>query len=70
MKQFEVFVNPVTRMRRAFPYVVVMQSDVAKLGDERLVAPLAPAVSLAGSTHRLLPNVAVAGVDHLVFVRS
>jgi hypothetical protein len=42
MTQFEVFPNPVTRARRSYPFVVVLQADVAEDGRERAVAPVAP----------------------------
>ncbi|HTG21320.1 MAG TPA: hypothetical protein VK681_14870 [Reyranella sp.] len=33
--QLDVFPNPLGRARRAFPYVVVLQADIATLGRER-----------------------------------
>jgi hypothetical protein len=40
MAQFDVFVNPISQARRAYPYVAVLQSDLAEAGPERIVAPL------------------------------
>jgi hypothetical protein len=42
--QHDIFANPNVRSRRAFPFVAVLQTDVAE-GDRRLVAPLAPYVA-------------------------
>lgn len=70
MRQFDVFDNPVARARRAYPYVVVLQADLADTGRERIVAPLAPLRGLRGSAGRLTPHVQVDGVDHAVLVPS
>lgn len=70
MSQFDVFENPVPRARRAYPFVVVLQSDVAGTGRERIVAPLAPRARLTGTAGRLAPHVKVAGVDHVLLVPS
>src|SRR6187200_2616417 len=42
MTQFEIFANPVSRSRPAYPLVVILQADVARGGHERAVAPVAP----------------------------
>ena len=42
MAQFDVFVNPIVAARRAYPFVAVLQSDLADTGRDRIVAPLAP----------------------------
>jgi toxin CcdB len=42
--QHELYANPNPRSRRAFPFVVVLQADLAE-GDRRLVAPVAPYVA-------------------------
>lgn len=42
LRQFEVFENPSSRIRRAIPYVVVLQSDIAETGDDTVVAPMVP----------------------------
>ncbi len=68
MAQFDVFVNPIPRARRVYPYVAVLQSDLADTGRERIVAPLAPKARLTGSVGRMTPHVRVADVDHVLFV--
>ncbi|MBX3157841.1 MAG: CcdB family protein [Deltaproteobacteria bacterium] len=69
MTQFDVFLNPVSRARRSFPLVVVVQSDLARTGTDRMVAPLAlMTTQLSGGGNKLLPRVSVAGSDHLIFV--
>jgi toxin CcdB len=67
MTQFDVFTNPITRVRRPFPLVVVLQADLARTAGERMVAPLAPA-PLPGGTGKVFPVVTFAGVEHVVFV--
>lgn len=70
MRQFDVFANPVTRARRAYPLVVILQSDLANIGRERIVAPLVPRVRLPGTTGRLTPHVEIGDVEHVVLVPS
>jgi hypothetical protein len=38
MTQFEVFANPVARARASYPFIVMLQADVARGGRERAVA--------------------------------
>lgn len=53
--QHELFANPNSRSRRAYPFVVVLQADAAD-GDTRLIAPLAPHTGpLASGSSRALP---------------
>ena len=55
--QHDLYPNPNARSRRAYPLLVVLQSDYAE-GDRRLIAPLAPYVSPFTSTaSRALPVV-------------
>jgi toxin CcdB len=68
MAQLDVFLNPIGPARRAYPFVVVLQSDVADIGRERIVAPLAPRARLSGTTGRLTPHVKVSGVDHVLLI--
>lgn len=70
MTQFDVFANPITRARRAYPFVVVLQSDLANTGRERIVAPLVPRARLPGTAGRLTPHVQVAEIDHVLLVPS
>ena len=70
MSQFDVFENPITRARRAYPYVAVLQSDLAETGRDRIVAPLAPRARLSGTAGRLTPHVIVAGSEHVLLVPS
>jgi toxin CcdB len=68
MVQFDVFTNPVARARRAYPFVVILQADLAATGRNRIVAPLAPRVRAVSGIGRLTPRVTVASAEHLVFV--
>jgi toxin CcdB len=68
MTQLEVFANPLVRARRAFPYVVVLQSDVSVQGRERIVAFLAPRSQVAPLPGRLTPIVQFAGKEFIVLM--
>lgn len=41
MSQFDVFPNPIARAGRVYPFVAVLQSELAKTGSNWVVAPLA-----------------------------
>jgi toxin CcdB len=66
--QFDVFDNPISRARRDFPFVAILQSEVANTGRDRIVAPLVPRKRMAKLTGRLTPVVSVAGVEHVLLV--
>lgn len=57
--QFDGHPNPVASARRAFPFVAVMQSDLAETGRDRVVAFLAPQADLPRANGRLMPIVEV-----------
>jgi len=66
--QFDVFVNPIVAARRAYPYVVVLQSDFAQGAREQIVAPAVPRKSLAKVAGRLTPVVLIESSEHVVLV--
>lgn len=68
MAQFDVFTNPISRARRAYPLVAVLQADLADTGRERIVAPLAPRTRLEGSVGRMTPHVDVGGAAYVLLV--
>ena len=68
MAQFDVFVNPLASVRRAYPFVVAMQSELTINGAEQLVAPIASKDYGQSSTRRVTPIVALQGNDHIVLV--
>ena len=68
MAQFDVFVNPLATARRAYPFVVAMQSELTINSAEQLVAPIASNEYEHSSTHRVTPVVALQGNDHVVLV--
>jgi toxin CcdB len=68
MAQFDVFVNPVAGARRAYPFVVVLQADIAQNARDQIVAPLVPLVSMPRVASRLTPIVALNGSEHVVLV--
>jgi toxin CcdB len=66
--QFDVFVNPIVRARRTYPYVAILQADLAETGGERIVAPLAPRARVTGTAGRLTPHVRVQEIEHVLIV--
>lgn len=68
MSQFDVFVNPLSRARRIYPYVAILQSDSADTGSRRIVAPLAPKSRLPGVAGRLTPHVHALDTDLVLVV--
>lgn len=68
LAQYDVVENPVPRARRAFPFVAILQSDLADTGSDRIVAPLVPSARIPGVAGRLMPIVKVEGIDHALIV--
>ena len=68
--QLEVFPNPLARAQGAYPYIVVLQADVAALGRERIVAFLAPHAAVGHVTGRLMPSVILNGQSYVVLMPS
>jgi toxin CcdB len=68
VSQYDVFDNPIPQARRAFPFVVVLQSELADTGGDRIVAALVPRTRMMGTIGRLTPVVKVAGVDHVLLI--
>ncbi|HYD68232.1 CcdB family protein [Azospirillum sp.] len=68
--QYEVFVNPITRAQRSYPFVVVLQSDLADTGRDRIVGFMAPKTAMPDVKGRLTPIVEVDGSEFVVFVPS
>ncbi len=69
-RQFDVFDNPVARARRALPFVMILQSDLADTAHDRVVAPLAPKAAMPPFAGRLLPVVTVVGNGYALLVPS
>ncbi len=70
MAQFDVFANPVVAARRAYPLVVILQSDLIAAGDEKVVAPLAPRRGVSAVAGRLSPVVQIDETEYIVLVQS
>ncbi|MFO1047262.1 MAG: CcdB family protein [Geminicoccaceae bacterium] len=68
MRQFDVFPNPVARLRRQLPLVVLLQSERARTGRDRVIAPMAARSSLPPLGLRLIPSVEVEGRDMGILV--
>jgi len=68
--QFDVFPNPVSQARRAFPWVAALQSDLADTGRDRVVAFLAPRSRFPVSPGRLMPIVRVNAEECVLLVPS
>jgi toxin CcdB len=66
--QYDVMENPVPGARGAFPFVAILQSDLADTGSDRIVAPLVPSARIPGVAGRLMPIVKVEGVGHALIV--
>ena len=63
-----MFDNPIPQARWAFPFVVILQSELADTGRDRIVAPLVPRTRMTGTVGRLTPVVKVANVEHVLLV--
>jgi hypothetical protein len=61
IRQFDVFPNPIPRLRRHLPLVVLLQSDQAKTGRDRVIAPMAPRPMLPPLGLRLIPAAEIQG---------
>lgn len=68
MTQYGVFDNPIPRARHAFPFVTILQSELADTGRDRIVAPLVPRARIPGVVGRLTPIVKVRRADHVLLV--
>ena len=68
--QLEVFPNPLVRARRVYPYVVVLQADIATLGGERVIAFVVARNQLGPGSGRLMPVVEIAGQEFVVLMPS
>jgi toxin CcdB len=68
MAQFDVFDNPIATTRRAYPFVVSLQSDFAQHSREQIVAPLVPIELIPKVISRLTPIVSLVGSEHMVLV--
>jgi toxin CcdB len=70
MPQFDVFTNPVTSARRAYPLVINLQSDLISSGTETVVAPMALRRNLSSAAGRLTPAVAIDDQEYIVLTSS
>jgi toxin CcdB len=66
MEQFDIYSNPVTTARAAYPYVVNLQSSAAGGGHSTLVAPLALASRFDGMIGRLHPRVRIDAREYIL----
>jgi toxin CcdB len=66
--QFDVFPNPVTAARRAYPFVICMQSALLADGSDQVVAPLAPRRHLPDTKSPLFPAVRIDEDEFVVMV--
>jgi toxin CcdB len=68
MAQFDVFQNPIATIRRAYPFVVALQSDFAQYARQQIVAPLVPLDRIPKVISRLTPIVALDGAEHMILI--
>lgn len=67
--QFDVFPNPEPRTRGAFPYLAVLQADVAETGDARMTAPLIPLSGMRRAVAgRVTPTVSIGDADFILAI--
>ena len=69
-RQFDVFENPIQRARRALPFVMILQSDLADTARDRVVAPLAPEAAMPPFAGQLLPVVTIMADTYALLVPS
>jgi len=68
--QLDVYPNPLARARRAFPYVVVLQADLAASGRERVIAFLAGRTQIGPVGGKLMPVVEIGGREFVLLMPS
>jgi toxin CcdB len=68
MAQFDVYVNPITAARRAYPFVVALQADFTLEARGQIVAPLVQRTAMPPTAGRLTPVVGLLGVEHVVLM--
>ena len=68
MAQFDVFRNPIETIRRAYPFVVSLQSDFVQHARQQIVAPLVPLERIPKVISRLTPIVALDGAEHMILI--
>jgi toxin CcdB len=68
--QLEVFPNPLVRARRVYPYVVVLQADIAATGRDRVIAFVVARRQIGPVTGRLMPIVEIGGQEFVVLMPS
>ena len=68
--QHDVYANPLPVARRAYPFVAVLQSDLAETGRDRTVAFLAPRRTMAAVVGRLMPVIVIRGEEYVLLIPS
>jgi toxin CcdB len=68
VSQYDVFENPIPHARSAFPFVTILQSELADTGRDRMVAPLVARTRMPGVAGRLTPIVKVLGTEYVLLV--
>jgi toxin CcdB len=68
--QLEVFANPLVRARRIYPYLVVLQADIAATGRDRVVAFLIGKKLVGTVSGKLMPVVEVRGQEFVLLMPS
>jgi mRNA-degrading endonuclease toxin of MazEF toxin-antitoxin module len=68
--QLEVFPNPLVRARRVYPYVVVLQADIAAAGRDRVIAFMVARKQIGQLGGKLMPVVEVGGHEFVVLMPS
>jgi toxin CcdB len=67
--QHDLFDNPNHGSRRAYPFVIILQADIASEGNTMLVAPVAPRDGpLASGQSRVLPLIEHDGKQYVLIL--
>lgn len=70
LAQFDVFVNPAPKARRAYPFVLSLQANLALTTDTQIVAPLVPRLSVDAVFGRLTPVVKFEDAEFVAMIHS
>jgi toxin CcdB len=68
--QFDIHTNPINAARRAYPWVIRLQSDLLDESQDAVVAPLVPRRALGVVAGRLTPIVSIDGDEYVVLVNG
>ncbi len=68
MRQLDLFSSPLPNARRAIPYIVLLQSDFARTGRDRVLAPLIVRSRTPPIEWRLMPRDAIVAAPDFLYL--